>query len=206
MHDITPKTKCEIAYDFGGRPTVSVTLGDKCSDGSTSLKGLENVLLDSGAVVTALNKAFADKNGYPVIKAKELVLTGFNDFGRAMKALMAQGMSASDINTYFKSFEGRGKELVESLENEYGITDIGIMFDLRKVSSLEFCGYIVKDVIVATPSESDFLITDVIGMNILEKFRIALDFEYDKLTLCKTEKTKTLVREDLRCGDAIRVM
>jgi len=51
------------------------------------------------------------------------------------------------------------------------------------------------------PNEDDVAITEIIGMNILEKFQIGMDFGNNWIYLSQRSGNRTLVNRDYTCGD-----
>ena len=200
MFSVDYQSRGVMTLDNSGRPTVPVTLVQRTGSKYRENR-IRNILVDTGATITSLDKRVADLNGYPIIKHGEPILLGFNDFGKIIKALMKAGKTEAEVNAYLKSYAGRSKDLLASLHNEYSITNIGLVCDLRRVSFALLCGYIVNDVIIATPSEDDVAITEVIGMNILEKFSIGMDFENNWFYLSHKTSMSTIVNSDYACGD-----
>jgi len=62
-----------------------------------------------------------------------------------------------------------------------GFSEKGLLCDLRIVPNAIFCGFVIKDVIFATPHEDNITITEVLGMNILENFDFGLNFSKEKI-------------------------
>jgi len=191
--------KDSISFDNSGRPTVSLTLLQKHENIYRKYR-IDNMLIDTGAVLTSINKKVADVNGYPIIKHNEPILMGFNDFGRAIRSLVNQGKTDAEAKSYLAQFAGRSKDLLESLKNNHNITDIGLVCDLRRISCVVFFDYIIEDVIIATPSDDDVIIAEVIGMNILEKFHIGFDFINSSLYLNDNISYDSQINPDFRCG------
>jgi hypothetical protein len=133
MFSVEYQTRSKITFDGAGKPKISITLLQRTGNKPQGHM-LNGLLLDTGADVTIINKATADTYCYPVISSGAFVLFGFNDVGRAIKALASHGMTESSAKAYLTSFVGRDIELLESLRNDYGITDMGIICDRRKVS------------------------------------------------------------------------
>ena len=90
-----------------------------------------DLLIDTGAFITMMNKNTADTNGYPITDVKGCAISGFSQ-----------------------------KDL---------------LCDLRKISVVVFCGFTIKDVIIATPHYDNVMVSEVLGMNILENFDIGLE-------------------------------
>jgi len=55
-----------------------------------------------------------------------------------------------------------------------GFSEKGLLCDLRKIPALLFCGFTIRDVIIATPHHDDVHVSEVLGMNVLENFDIGL--------------------------------
>ena len=204
MPHINYAVKGNLGFDGSGRPTVPLTLA-QVKNGLTNKNRIEDMLIDTGAVLTSLNKKVADINRLPIIKHREPVLMGFNDFGRAIRSLIKRGKSDAEAKAYLGQFVGRSKNLIDSLRNEFDITDIGLVCDLRKVSYAVLYDYVIEDVIIVTPSDDDVIITEVIGMNILEKFRVGFDFENDKIHLDECGGTNSRISHDFACGNVTRI-
>ena len=56
-----------------------------------------------------------------------------------------------------------------------GFSQKELLCDLRKIPIMVFCGYMVKDVIIATPHDDNVLVSEVLGMNILENFDFGIN-------------------------------
>ena len=95
-----------------------------------------NLILDTGAFITIINKKAAILNDYRVIEGESCHIRGFSEKG--------------------------------------------LLCDLRLVPTVIFCGYEIKDVIIATPKADGIIVSEVLGMNILENFNFGFD-------LCKQE-------------------
>ncbi|MCL2717250.1 MAG: hypothetical protein FWE14_00495 [Lachnospiraceae bacterium] len=199
MFSVDYQIRGELAENSAGRPTVPLTVVQKQGDGWRQ-HGISDLLLDTGATVTSLNKTVADENGYPIIKHGYPTVFGFNDYARALKALIDLGKEESEARAYMSSFKGRGKDLINSLRNDYGINDIGLVCDLRKVSFVVLYDFVVNDVLIATPSEDDVVITEVLGMNVLEKFHFGFDLKGHWLYLSRNESGISYVNSDFTCG------
>jgi hypothetical protein len=100
-----------------------------------------DLLIDTGAFITMINKKTADTNGYPIISEKSCAISGFSQ-----------------------------KDL---------------LCDLRKISLMVFCGFTIKDVIVATPHYDNIMGSEVLGMNVLENFDIGLEQNKGEIYLNK---------------------
>ena len=200
MFSIDYSVKGNINYDTSGRPTLPLVL-HQMHNNIMFQNRIENMLLDTGAVLTSLNKKVADVNNYPIIKKREPILMGFNDFGRAIRSLVKMGKSDSEAKSYLSQFAGRSKDLLDSLHNDFNITDIGLVCDLRKVSYVTLFEYVINDVIIATPSDDDVIIAEVIGMNILEKFHFAIEYETNSFYIEKCTKGFSEINSDFKCGN-----
>ena len=199
MYSINYSIKGGINYDTSGRPTVPLVLYQIRND-VVFQNRIDDMLFDTGAVLTSLNKKVADVNNYPIIKKREPILLGFNDFGRAIRSLVKMGKSEAEAKSYLAQFAGRSKDLLDSLHNDFNITDIGLVCDLRKISYATLFDYVINDVIVATPSDDDVIIAEVIGMNILEKFHFAIDYEDSSLYIEKCMKGMSRINPEFKCG------
>ncbi|MCL1998551.1 MAG: retropepsin-like domain-containing protein [Turicibacter sp.] len=56
-----------------------------------------------------------------------------------------------------------------------------ILCDLRVIPTLVFCGFQIKNALVATPNADNIAINEVVGMNILENFQLGIDFALSEL-------------------------
>ena len=90
-----------------------------------------DLLIDTGAFITVINKKTADTNGYPITNARGCAISGF------------------------------------SQKN--------LLCDLRKIPVMVFCGFTIKDVVIATPHYDNIIVSEVLGMNVLENFTIDLE-------------------------------
>ena len=199
MFSIDYSIKGSINYDTSGRPTVPLVLY-QMHNNVVFQNRIDDMLFDTGAVLTSLNKKVADVNNYPIIKKREPILLGFNDFGRAIRSLIKAGKSDTEAKAYLAQFAGRSKDLIDSLHNDYNITDIGLVCDLRKVSYATFFDYVINDVIIATPSDDDVIIAEVIGMNILEKFHFGIDYESSSIYMERCTKGLSQINPEFLCG------
>jgi len=199
VFSINYSIKGNINYDTSGRPTVPLVLY-QMHNNIVYQNRTDDMLFDTGAVLTSLNKKVADVNKYPIIKKREPILLGFNDFGRAIRSLVKIGKSEVEAKSYLAQFTGRSKDLLDSLHNDYNITDIGLVCDLRKVSYATLFNYVINDVIIATPSDDDVIIAEVIGMNILEKFHFAVEYDSNSLFLEKRLQSVSQINHEFKCG------
>lgn len=200
MHSVSYETKGEMTLDNAGRPTVPVIFVQQ-SGANWHSHSFGNMLVDSGAAVTSLSKEIADDNAYPIIKSGWPVLMGFTDLARVSHDLVKLGKTESEAREYLRSFFGKGNELLTSLKNDFGITGIGIVCDLRRVSFITLNGFTIEDVVVATPHDDNIEITEVLGMNVLEKFSMGMDFDNDSFYLRKRTGCGVFVPDDFKCGD-----
>jgi hypothetical protein len=196
------QTRSALTLDGNGRPTVSVELHQQLGDKS-KIERIDDLLLDTGADVTSLNKKVADMNMFPIIKHGAPVIFGFNDLVRTLKALVQAGKTEDEARAYLGSYAGRGRDLPDSLRKDFGITDIGLVCDLRKVSYITLCGFEIRDVIVATPREDSAVINEVLGMNVLEKFDLGYDLDNNWLYLSKRLSAVTRVKPEYVCGSVV---
>ena len=100
-----------------------------------------DLLIDTGAFITILNKANAEERGYPIIDEKGCAISGFSQQG--------------------------------------------LLCDVRKIPVIIFCGFTIKDVIIATPHDDNVMVSEVLGMNVLENFDFGLSQTNDELYLNK---------------------
>ncbi|MCL1885101.1 MAG: retropepsin-like domain-containing protein [Defluviitaleaceae bacterium] len=100
-----------------------------------------NIILDTGAFMTLLDKDAAISSGYEIIEERGCIISGFSEKG--------------------------------------------LVCDLRKIPTLVFAGFKIKDVIIATPHEDDIGAAEVLGMNILENFNFHIDIETEEIYLNK---------------------
>jgi predicted aspartyl protease len=200
MLPVDYQIKADITFDRSGRPTVPLTFLHKQDNNTYRQYRIDDMLIDTGAVLTSVNKKFADVYQYPIIKHREPVLMGFNDFGRAIRSLVKRGKTDAEAKAYLSQFAGRSKDLLDSLRIDFNITDIGLVCDLRKVSYAMLYDFVIKDVIVATPSDDDVIITEVIGMNVLEKLQFGVDFDNSIIYLAKSSNNITRINPDFTCG------
>ena len=102
-----------------------------------------DLLIDTGAFITMLNKSTAEENNYPIIDVQGCRISGFSQ-----------------------------KEL---------------LCDLRKIPAVVFCGYTIKDVIIATPHYDDVNVSEVLGMNVLENFDFGFNLTKQEIYLNKRD-------------------
>jgi hypothetical protein len=125
-----------------------------------------------------------------------MALFGFNDKGIIKRELAKRGV---------KDIEGElsartSKDLKNYLVSK-GIPDIGLMYDLRVIPIVVFAGFQIKDVVVATPTESDTNIDEVLGMNVLGRFHIGLDFEGGIIHLSENKTPQPVFDAKYMCGE-----
>lgn len=185
-----------FTIDDCGRPVVELmTLKDfsmRCSPAAMQ------IILDTGASVTTLNKQTADENGYTIIEKEATVLFGFNDRGIITRELKRLGVT--NLQSLLSSYTP--KELKDYLVKN-GITDVGLLYDLRIIPIVVFGGYQIKDVIVSTPTEDNTYISEVLGMNVLGRFHFGLDFEHRRLHLAKNANLNSALNPKYFCGDIL---
>ncbi|MDR0220116.1 MAG: hypothetical protein LBI54_01770 [Lachnospiraceae bacterium] len=201
MYSIDYQKKLNLGPHSSGRPTVPIVFAQKRGN---SWKQLNNdaILCDTGAVVTSLNKEIAEENHYPIVKHGTPVVFGYNDLAYAKKGLLKCGMTEEEAEAYLNRFRnGKGQDLVNSLRDDYEITDVGLVCDTRKVSLVMLSDFIVEDVIIATPRDDGVLITEVLGMNVLEKFHIGFDYSGNYLLLSERIDGRPLGNPEFRCGN-----
>jgi len=199
MLSVEYETKLKVDIDVSGRPTITVLLAQKSDIWRTDR--IDDLLVDTGANVTTLNKRVADQKGFKIIRNNALTVWGFNDISRAYKALMALGKTEDEARLYLGSFSGKSNQLSEALRKDFNITDIGLLCDLRSIPYVILSDYIIKDVIIATPSEDGIEFNEVIGMNILEKFNFGFDLDKGLMYISKKQKESTHVNPDFACGN-----
>ena len=73
-----------------------------------------------------------------------------------------------------------------------GFSQQGLLCDLRKIQLVVFCGYTIKNVIVATPHYDNVEVSEVLGMNVLENFNFAVSLDNKEIFL---NKRNTFVSE-----------
>ncbi|MCL2169351.1 MAG: retroviral-like aspartic protease family protein [Defluviitaleaceae bacterium] len=66
-----------------------------------------------------------------------------------------------------------------------GFSEKGMICDLRKIPALVFCGFVIQDVLIATPQSHEVKVPEVLGMNILENFNFAFDMDEHLIYLNK---------------------
>ena len=62
-----------------------------------------------------------------------------------------------------------------------GFSERGLVCDLRVIDKVIFCGFEINDVIVATPHNNNIQVSEVLGMNVLENFKLTLDFDNEQI-------------------------
>jgi hypothetical protein len=161
-----------IEIDKHGRPVVRLTTFDK-PHGSGRHDFL-NIVVDSGASVTTLKKGTANYNEYKIVKPKAIILFGVNDKGIISSKLSNKGISPESIISadIHKDAEKTKRFLIDN-----GLPDVGLVYDLRVIPLVVFCGYKIEDMIVATPTEDNTDITEVLGMNVLGRFDFGISLE-----------------------------
>ena len=68
-----------------------------------------------------------------------------------------------------------------------GFSQKELLCDLRKIPVVIFCGYTIKDVIVATPHHDNVSVSEVLGMNILENFDFGFNLNKREIYLNKRD-------------------
>ena len=68
-----------------------------------------------------------------------------------------------------------------------GFSQKDLLCDLRKIPVVIFCGYTIKDVIVATPHDDNASVSEVLGMNVLENFDFGFNLSKREIYLNKRE-------------------
>jgi hypothetical protein len=162
---------------------------------------VNRLLLDTGANVTLLSKGIADSCGIPIVRKGHPVVFGFYDSKRAKDALTANGMTGEQAEGFLASFEGDDDRLIKELRLR-GIKDVGLVCDTRKIDSVELRGFIVEDVIIATPCDEGAAITQVLAMNVLEKFHFGFDLRGAKLYLGIRDGVSLYAEPRYKCGKA----
>jgi len=81
-----------------------------------------------------------------------------------------------------------------------GFSEKGLICDLRKISCAIFCGFEIKDVIIATPHENGVRISEVLGMNVLENFNFGFNLTEKKIYLNKRESFESF-KPKYKCGE-----
>jgi hypothetical protein len=183
-----------LTLNASGRPVVQlVTLED-----FTARKdpGILRIILDTGAYVTTLNNSTAEENNYPISEKEHMALFGFNDKGIIRRELARRGV---------KDIEGElsartSKDLKNYLVSK-GITDVGLMYDLRIIPIVVIAGFEIRDVVVATPTEGDTKIDEVLGMNVLGRFHIGLNFEGGVIYLSENKAPQPVYDTRYMCGE-----
>ncbi|MCL2387720.1 MAG: retroviral-like aspartic protease family protein [Defluviitaleaceae bacterium] len=66
-----------------------------------------------------------------------------------------------------------------------GFSEKGLVCDLRQIPSVVFCGYSIRDVIIATPHADKVKVSEVLGMNILENFDFGFNLTKQEIYLNK---------------------
>jgi hypothetical protein len=158
--------------------------------------GILDIILDTGAYVTTLNYITAKENNYPITEIEYTALFGFNDKGIITRELARRGVK--DIERELSA--RTAKDLKKYLESK-GITDVGLMYDLRVIPIVVFAGFQIKDVVVATPTERETKINEVLGMNVLGRFHIGLDFEGGVIHLSENETPQPVFDAKYVCGE-----
>lgn len=188
------KKSVSIGIDKIGRPMVeSVTfenLGHK--------KGVDIVrlVIDTGAGITTMNKLTADLNKYEIVESEAIALFGFNDAGLIVQELSKSNVPKRDIDTLQRT--KTGIELKRYLLS-CGINQIGLIYDLRKINTFILGGFVIENVIVATPHDDNTNITEVLGMNVLSRFHIGFDF-MKKMMFLSINETATYTNPKYMCG------
>ena len=183
-----------ISLDNTGRPIIDVMTIENLSRS----KGADilSLLIDTGAGVSTVNKTTADTNKYVIVEKEAIVLFGFNDHGIIMRELKRLRLSDNEMSM---AMTLGGMDLKRYIMSK-GITDIGLVYDLRRIPTAVFCGYVVNDVIVASPNEDNAKITEILGMNVLGRFHTGLDFANKKIYLTLHDSYKC-GNPKYTCGD-----
>lgn len=62
-----------------------------------------------------------------------------------------------------------------------GFSEKGLVCDLRLIDKVVFCGFEINNVIIATPHDNHISVSEVLGMNVLENFKLTLDLDNERL-------------------------
>jgi hypothetical protein len=68
-----------------------------------------------------------------------------------------------------------------------GFSQQGLLCDVRKIPVVIFCGFTIKDVIIATPHHDNVAVSEVLGMNVLENFDFGLNQDKGEIYLNKRD-------------------
>jgi predicted aspartyl protease len=101
-----------------------------------------NLLIDTGAFVTMLNKATAEENGYPVIKEKGCRISGFSQKDllcdlRKIPTLIFCGYSINDVILATPHYENArvsevlGMNVLENFDFEFNLTKREVYLNKR---------------------------------------------------------------------------
>ncbi|MDR2168281.1 MAG: hypothetical protein LBE35_10620 [Clostridiales bacterium] len=82
-----------------------------------------------------------------------------------------------------KAEESGYKIIEERGLNIRGFSEKGLVCDLRVIPEAVFCGFRIKDVLVATPHDDGVKVSEVLGMNILENFSFGFDLNESEIYL-----------------------
>jgi hypothetical protein len=201
MYQVDYQKRVKNRLNDTGNPIVSFTLAQRTDSGLQQyING--SMLLDTGADISSINTKIAIEYNFPIVSHEATVIFGFNDAARIIAVLKKCGLSDKEVKEYTSRFSGRNKELLQALQNDYGIDDAGIVCDLRKVSMAYLYGFVIFDAIIATPCDRKAIVAEVLGMNVLEKLHFGFDLEGKWLYLSKnSDNNISNVKDEYRCGE-----
>jgi hypothetical protein len=186
----------DINIDKQGRPIVRLAAFSQLH--GAGRHDFFNVVVDSGASVTTLKKRTAANNEYKIIKPRAIILFGVNDQGIITRNLSAKGISTEEIIS--ANLHKDASETKQFLIDN-GLPDVGLVYDLRVIPLVVLCGYKIESMIVATPSEDNTDITEVLGMNVLGRFEFGVSLEKKLIYLSENTGAYIPPNPNYMCGD-----
>jgi hypothetical protein len=156
-----------------------------------------SLVVDSGASVTTVNKITADNNRYKIIKPEATMLFGVNDKGIIARKLSSKGISVNNIVSDNAPMSVAEKKQFLA---DNGLSDVGLVYDLRVIPLAVFCGHRLENMLVATPTEDDTNITEVLAMNVLGRFDFGISLERQLIFLSMNKGLYTPPDPMYACG------
>jgi hypothetical protein len=195
VHVIEYQTNGSVEIDKLERPAVRLATFDGVQK-ATSL-GVLNLVVDTGAYITVINKITAENGNYPIVAENALMLYGFFGKGIIKREVVKKGKDVdSTVGNDFRLNPLQAKTILE----RNGLHNVGLLCDLRVIPAVAFCGFMLEDVVIATPVADDADITEVLGMNVLGYFQFGIDLDRKKIYLRKGDGGYEPSDSRFRCG------
>jgi hypothetical protein len=189
------QTSGSLKIDKFGRPAVRLATFDSVQ--RVANLGVLNLVIDTGAYVTIINKITAENGNYPIIAENALMLYGFFGKGIIKREAAKQGKYIDGTTSNDLRVDPLQAKII--LERN-GLHNVGLLCDLRAIPAVEICDFMLEDVVVATPVEDDAEITEVLGMNVLGNFHFAINLEEKRIYLKKCDSGYVASDQRFKCG------